>query len=310
MGSRTSLKKWAGLSALILLLASPVSAQLESQLSSYTGRNAPGYLKPLVDALGADLYAGLYHSARIPERGLEIALEMTFMSARFSEADKTFIAVTENGFQPEQSTEASTVVGPREAVYVDGDSGTRFAFPGGFDLRSFDFAVPQLRVGSLYGTEALVRFGLMYSGDADLGDFRLYGLGIRHSVSQYFNGLPVDVAVGVAWQRFSLGKNERGGSLVSAQAWTVSLQTSRRFSRLEPYVGVAYDDFGLDLSYQGDSTADRIEMSLESEDHFHMTAGLSVKMGFTTLNGEYNIGGQDAFALGLAVGYPSFSAGE
>jgi hypothetical protein len=301
--SRTSLKNWAGLSALILLLASPASAQLGIQLSSYTGRNAPGYLKPLVDALGADLNAGLYHSARIPERGLQIGLEITYMSARFSDADKKFIAVTENGFEPEQSAEASTVVGPTEAVYVDGESGTRFAFPGGFDLGSFDFAVPQLRVGSLYGTEALIRFGFMYSGDADLGNFHLYGVGFRHSVSQYFNGLPIDVAVGATWQRFSLGDNERGGHLVSAQAWTVGFQTSKRFSWLEPYAGVAYDDFGLDLSYNGGTAEDTIEMSLDSKDHFRATIGLSANVSFAVVQGEYNIGGQDAFAFALAVRY-------
>ena len=303
MGSWTCRINWVGLTALILLWASPASAQLEDQLSSYTGRNAYGYLEPLVDALGADLHAGLYHSARIPERGFHIGLEVTFMSARFSEADKTFTAVTENGFQPEQSTEASTVVGPREAVYVDGESGTQFAFPGGFDLESFDFAVPQLRVGSLYGTEALIRFGLMYPGDDNLGDFNLYGVGIRHSVSQYFSDLPVDVAVGATWQWFSLGENERGGSIVSAQAWSVGFQTSKRFSWLEPYAGVAYDDFGLDLSYTGDSADDSIEMSLDSQDHLHATLGLSVNVSFAVVQAEYNIGGQDTIALGLALGY-------
>ncbi len=228
------------------------------------------------------------------------------MSARFSEADKTFTAFTENGFEPEQSTEASTVIGPKQAVYVEGESGTRFAFPGGFDLQSFDFAVPQLRVGSLYGTEALIRFGLMYSGDANLGDFSLYGVGIRHSVSQYFNNFPVDVAVGATWQRFSLGENERGSSIVSAQAWTVGFQTSKRFSWLEPYAGVAYDDFGMDLSYDGDTAEDTIEMSLDSKDHFHATFGLSANVSFAVVQAEYNIGGQDAFALGLALGFHPF----
>ena len=298
------------IAAVMLFLASPVSAQLENQLSSYTGRNASGYLEPLVDAFGADLHAGLYHSARIPERGFRISLELTYMSARFSESDRTFTAVTEGGFTPEQTAEASTVVGPKEAVYVDGDAGTQFAFPGGFDLESFDFGVPQLRVGSFFGTEALIQLGLIYPGEADIGDISLYGVGIRHSVSQYINDFPIDMAVGAFWQRFSLGNKERGGDLVSADAWSLGVQASKRFSWFEPYAGLAYDDFGLELSYEGDTAEDRIEMSLDSGDHFHMTVGLSFIVGFAALYGEYNIGGQDAFALGLAVGYPSFSIGE
>jgi hypothetical protein len=287
---------------LIFFLVSPVSAQLGTQLSAYTGRNASGYLEPAVDAFGADLQAGLFHTARIAERELRISLEMVIMSARFSQADRTFIAVTEFGFRPEQFAEAPTVVGDEEAVYVDGESETRFWFPGGFDLKSFEFAAPQLRLGSLYGTEALIRFGY-YPGGADLGDFSLYGVGFRHGVSQYIDSFPIDVAVGAFWQRFSLGDNERGGDLVLAEAWTVGFQASKRFSWLEPYAGVAYNDFGLDVSYEGTEPEDKIELSLDSRDHFYMTLGLSVNVSFLVVHGEYNSGGQNAFALGLAVGY-------
>jgi hypothetical protein len=232
------------------------------------------------------------------------------MSAPFSEADRTFTAVTEGGFKPEQTAEAPTVIGPKEAVYVDGESGTQFAFPGGFDLSSFDFGVPQIRLGSIYGTEALVQLGLIYPGEADLGGINFYGVGIRHSVSRYIGNFPIDAAVGAWWQRFTLGNDKKGGDIVSADAWTVGLQVSKLFSWFEPYAGVAYDDFGLKLSYEGETSEDRIEMSLESNDHFHMTVGLSANFWFAALYGEYNIGGQDAFALGMAVGYPSFSIGE
>ena len=303
MSLKTRLESGVGLTAFMMLLAAPAWAQLAEQLKSYTGRNAAGYFEPLIDAFGADLSPGWYHSSRIPESGLHIDFEMVVMSAQFSDADKTFTASTESGFRPEQTAEAPTVVGPRQAVRVDGLSGTSFYFPGGFDLSSFDFAIPQLRVGTIYGTEATIRFGMIYSGDASLGDISLYGFGVRHSVSRYVDDLPVDVAAGVSWQRFALGENERGGDLVSAQAWTVGLQASKRFSWFEPYAGVAYNDFGLDLSYEGDSSDDAIEMSLDSGDHYRMTLGLSMHVLFAVVHGEYNIGGQDAFALGLAMGY-------
>jgi hypothetical protein len=295
-------KAWLGYSALILFLASPISAQVGNQLSAYTGRNASGYLGPVVKASGADLSAGLFHSARIPQRGLQVSLEIAFMSARFSEADRTFRAVTEDGFQPEQAADAPTIIGDREAVSVEGAAGTRFWFPGGFDLASLDFAAPQLRIGSFHGTEALIRFGF-YPGSEDLGDLNLYGAGFRHSVSQYIDNCPVDIAVGAFWQRFSLGDNERGGDLVLAEDWTVGFQTSKRVSWLEPYVGVAYNDYGVDVSYEGTDPADVIDLSLDSNSHFQMTLGLSVNVSFLVVHGEYNSGGQDAFALGLAVGY-------
>jgi hypothetical protein len=288
---------------LVLFLATPAAAQLGEQLKSYTGRNASGYFEPLIDAFGADLSAGLFHTARVPEKGLHISLEVVFMSARFSDADRTFTAVTESGFSPEQTAVVPTVVGSRKAVRVDGDAGTSFYFPGGFDLGSFDFAAPQLRLGAVWGTEATIRFGLVNTGSTTLGDMRLYGFGLRHRVSRYVDDFPVDVAVGAHWQRFALGENERGGDLVSARAWTVGLQASKRYSWLEPYVGIAYDDFSLDLSYEGDTVEDAIDLSFDSRDHYHITVGLSFNVLFAVVHGEYNIGGQHAFAVGLALGY-------
>jgi hypothetical protein len=300
---RTSLKLRVGLSALILFAASSVSAQLGGHLAAYTGRNASGYLRPIVDGIGADVHSGLYHSARIPKEGLRVSLEFVFMSAHFSSAERSFVGITESGFQPETTSVVPTIVGSKEPVRVDGLANTVFWFPGGFDIGSIDFVAPQVRVGSFHGTEAVARFLFFYTGHEDLGNFGHYGVGFRHSVSQYVIDLPIDVAVGAFWQHISLGDNERGGDLVSANAWTVGLQASKRYSRFEPYVGVAYDSFGMDVSYQGDTSEDNIELSLDSGDHFHATLGVSVNVSFLAVHGEYNSGGQDAFALGLAVGY-------
>lgn len=302
MAFATGLKKWVGLSALLLFLASPVSAQLQDQLTSYTGRNASGYLGPLVDAFGADLNAGLYHSAYVPNGGFHISLELLFMSAVFNDEDRTFLATTEGSFSPEQTTEAPTVVGSRRAVYVDGDANTHFAFPGGFELSSFNFAVPQLRIGSIYGTEAMFRFAFFYTGNASLGDFNLYGLGLRHSISQYMAvSFPVDMAVSAFWQRFSMGDDSKGDDLVSTEAFTAGIQVSKKLAMWEPYVGMSYDLFSGNVTYRGGTAEDVVDLSFESNEHLHMTFGLSFNMAFLVAHGEYNIGAQDAFALGLVV---------
>ena len=304
MASSTCYWQWVAISAVILFLASPVSAQLGDQLASYTGRNASGYLEPLVNAFGADLNAGLYHSAYIPKGGFHVSLEMLFMSAYFTDEDRTFAATTESGFRPEQTIEAPTVVGSQKAVYVDGNAGTRFAFPGGFNLNSFSFAVPQLRIGSIYGTEALVRFAFWNTGDSYIGEFDLYGVGLRHSVSQYLGAnFPIDAAIGAFWQRFSMGDNERGDEIVTAEAVSVGLHMSKRFGMLEPYGGLSYDLFSVDVSYKGDTPEDKIQLGLETDDFIHMTLGFSFNVSFVSAFGQYNIGAQNAFALGLAFQY-------
>jgi len=287
----------------LLILTAPVSAQLRDQLSAYTGLNASGYVEPLVDAFAADLSAGLFHSAEIPKGGFQLELEILFMSVVFSDQDRTFRAVTEGGFYPESEMDAPTVIGQREAVFVDGDGGTKYAFPGGFDVGALSLAVPQLRIGSLYGTEALIRFALYYTGGAGVSKPTLYGFGGRHSVSQHFGaGFPIEMAVSAFWQRFSVGDNERSDdNLVTSDALSVGLHMSKQFGAFEPYTGVSYESFSTRVFYEGDSPDDVIDITFDSDNHTRLTLGLSLNVAFMTAHGEYNLGGQDSFAVGLAL---------
>jgi hypothetical protein len=297
--------QWVGCAVLVLALVSPAAAQLEGQLSAYTGANAEGYLQPLADAIGTDLNGGLYSSARIPNSGLHISLETRVIAVLFSEDDETFEAVTEGDFSPEQTATASTVVGPGEATFVDGDEETSFAFPGGFSLNSFAIAVPQVRIGAVRGTEALIRYFAIDTGDVEIGDISLYGFGLRHSISQYMGPAPpVDVAAGFFWQSFKLGDD-----LIDATAFTVGVQASKRFGTgavsAEPYAGVSVDMFSMDVAYDSDALGEiePIDLSFESDTSFRLTAGLSLRLAFLTANGEYCIANQNSFAFGVGFGF-------
>ena len=205
MVARTRSLAALGCVVLVLIASIPASAQIGDAISACTGDNAEGYLEPLARAIGANLNSALFHSAHVPEGGLHVSLELGMMAVLFSDDDETFSATTEMGFSPETTVEASTVVGPTGSIIVDGDGGTAFAFPGGFDLASFALAAPQLRIGSFKGTEALIRYMVFDTGDVEIGDVDLQGYGLRHSISQYFPGLPVDIAAGIMYQRFKLG---------------------------------------------------------------------------------------------------------
>jgi len=296
--------------ASILLTAGVAAAQIEGQLSAYTGDNAEGYLQPLADAIGTDLNGGLFHSAYIPEEdGLHIYLETRVIAVKFSDDDKTFSGVAESGFVPETAGDlpatVPTVVGDGDAVVIDGESGTSFAFPGGFDLGSFTIAVPQLRIGAYKGTEALVRYFAIDTGDVEIGDLRLYGGGLRHNISQYMPApFPVDLAAGFFWQKFELGDD-----LISANAFTIGVQASKRFPAgfiyIEPYGGVSYDMFSMDVNYDYESGDDVEEMALEFESTStaRLTMGLNFAAPVLNLNAEYSIASQNSFSFGLGFGF-------
>jgi hypothetical protein len=302
------LLKGLACAVLVLAVALPASAQIEDQLSAYTGPNATGYLQPLADAFGASLNDGFYRSAYIPTTGVRVGLEVLVMGVIFGDDDRTFRATTESGFSPAQTVDAPTIVGSGDALIVGGTAGSSFAFPGGFDLHSFGLAVPQIRVGNFMGSEAVFRWIAVNTGDAELGDISLFGIGARHSISQYFDDLPVDLAAGFLYQSFSVGENNAGDNLLSTSAFTIGVQGSKRLAAgpltFEPYSALSIDTFKMDVKYESDAlgSSTSIDLDFDRDTNFHWTVGTSLNLIIANLYGEYNVAGQNSFSFGLAVG--------
>ena len=150
----------------------------------------------------------------------------------------------------------------------------------------------------MFGTRAVVRWISLDVGDTDLGKFELFGIGAQHSVSQYFPGLPADVAAGFFYETFDIGNN-----LIETKAWHANVTASRRFSMLEPYVGVGYDSFEMDASYQSKTNpGDNISVSFDTETNAHLTIGIQALLAFARLQAEFNAAAEPGAAIGLSLG--------
>jgi hypothetical protein len=271
----------------------------EDNLSSYTGPNAKGYMEPLKIGIGAGLNTGLYSSGFVPREGFGFRIEGRGMIIAFKDEDATFQAVTEDYFPSQQTVEAPTAVGPEDAVTVtDPGSGATFAFPGGLNLENLGLAAPQLVVGNLMGTEGILRYISVDAGEA-VGDVTLFGIGARHSISQYFTGLGVNMSALFFYQDF-----EMGDKLVDAKAWTLGVQASKRYSMFEPYAGLSLDSFQMDIEYDTDVSGqnESVKVEFESETHMHLTLGTALHIGFMHLTGEFNAAERSGFTLGLGFG--------
>jgi hypothetical protein len=307
--SRTRGALWCLLATSLLVMPAAVAADegaIQNQISVYTGPNAEGYVQPLANAFGAALNSAFGYSAYIPKTSFHIGLELPVMGVFFEDEDKVFMATTEAGFQPSQTVEAPTVVGSGEATVITGTGGATFAFPGGLDLNSFGLVVPQIRVSSLAGTEAVVRWVAFDQGDADIGSVDLFGIGGRHSISQYMGETPpLDLAVGLLWQSFDLGDNDFGNSFASSSALSIQAQGSKRmpvgFATFEPYGVVAYESVDVDLEY-ADVDGNPTNVSLEGENTMRFTIGAGLNFVAGHVWADYSFANTNNFSFGLALG--------
>lgn len=279
---------------------------VQNQISVYTGPNATGYLQPLANAFGATLNSSFGYSAFIPKTGFHLSLEAPVMGVIFEDPDRTFEATTEAGFQPTTTTTVPTVVGDGSAVTISGDGGASFSFPGGLDLNSFGLVVPQLRVGSIAGTEAVVRWIAFEQGDADIGDISMFGIGGRHSLSRYMGESPLlDLAVGAMYQTLDIGENDDGDAFCSSSALAINLQASKGlpvgFLTLEPYAAVAWEQLDVDLAYD-DANGNPVEFSMEGENDMRFTVGAGLNFVAGHIFADYSFANTNNFSFGLALG--------
>lgn len=290
---------WIIVSLAVALPVGPASAQLEDNLSAYLGANAEGYLKPLQEAFGQALNSNFFTTAAIPAHGLHLRVDVKAMSVLFNDTDDTFRATTAGGFSPAQTVDASTVVGPTDAVTVSGDGGTQYVFPGGFDLSSFTVAVPQLTVGTGAGTEAVLRYFSINTGDSEIGDVSFVGIGLRHSVSQYLPLPPVDLAASIVYQNLSVGED-----LLDATAWSFGVQGSRGLGMITPYAGLSYDRMSMQAKYTATVGAESqpVDLDLESAGSLHATLGLEWSLGPIHINLAGDLAQRSGVSAGVGVG--------
>lgn len=292
-----TLRTLALAAALSALATMPAAAQLSSNLGALSGDNAKGYLGPLPKALSSTLNSAIFQSGSVPKVGVTFNLGVKLMGVSL-DGDRTYRPTDPPGFTSTGPVDAPTVIGDVNAVAQQGQGGTTLYHPGGFDIEQFALAVPQLEVGNIAGTRAVVRWISVDLGDSDLGKISLFGAGGQHSISQYIPGLPVDVAAGFFYQGFTIGNDD----LVKTSAWHADVTGSKRFGMFQPYVGLGYDSFKMDAKYEESSTGTTISVDFDPETNTHFTAGAALLLPFMRLTGEFNAAAETGVAVGLAFG--------
>lgn len=266
--------------------------------STYEGDNGRGYMQPLGDCFGAALNSGLNQTAGISPSGLHLRIGLHMMTALVAEDQKIFMAKTQGDFYPEQTVEAPTVFGSTEGASAVGIAGTGYLFPGGLDVQRLPIAVPQVILGSLFGTEVLFRF-IQMDLDENFKELSLTGYGVRHSISQYFDHCPVDITASIFMQKFNVG------DIVQADALYYGLQASRRFGIVTLYGGLGAGSSNTTIEYELDSETNpqSISFDLDSGAALRINAGLQFKFGPLFIHADYNLGPQNVLALGCGFAY-------
>ena len=284
-------------------LAPPVASSqtsIENAIQAYGKQNVEGYVQPVADLFGANMNSGYYHSAAIPKTGFHLALDFIGMAAQVSDDQKTYTAKTPSGFNPASFQTATIFGGKGTTVTSITPAGLTYRGSDGIINTSiFPLAVPQLTIGSVFGTEAVIRFiTIPKIGDNQIPATTLWSVGVRHSISQYIPDAPVDIAAGVFYNKFTWG------DIFDFKGLSFGAQASKTFSILTLHTGVNVESSTLKISYTSTDpiAPGSVEVNLDGKRKFSFTAGLDLTLGFFRLFGNANFGSINNFTAGFGFG--------
>lgn len=302
MNNRSRLLVPACLAGLALLLVVPrqsrAQTDLENALRQYTETTVKGYIQPMADLFGANMHSGLYASAAVPQTGLTLRLTIVGMGALVGEDQETYTLPLPPSFA-QRTMKAPTVFGPRATLVRDPDTGLEFKPSDGIiDATLFPLAVPQLTVGSIFGTEATVRFITTPSiGDDKFPKTTLWGVGVRHSISQYLPAAPVDISAGFFYSGFSVG------DIIDFTGLTIGAQAGKSFGVLDLFGGVSWETSTMNLSYRPFAEGDpAVDLDLDGENSVRFTAGAGLNLAVLRIFADASFGSITNFSGGIGFG--------
>ncbi len=294
--SQASVLRIAGTCAMVLwsVLIAHSQTRIENAVKNLSADNAQGYFQPFVDRFGADMNAGLYHSAEISDFAFHIQLQIVAAGSLVADADKIYEGTPPTGISPVLT---ATVLGDQGAG-VAGLTRGEYKFPDG-ELKTpvVPFAAPQLVIGNVFGTQAIIRY-LSVNRTGDIPKTDLFGLGLRHSINRYATGLPLDIAAGFFYQRLRIG------DIFEAKAFNVGGQISKSWFIFTAYGGVQYESSTLTLTYHPDGTDPGADVSVDiaGKNHFSARGGLSIDLVILHFYGDISAGQVSAASVGVGLG--------
>ncbi len=336
---------YAALGIAFLASRPAFAQQLPDVIADVGAEYAELYLQPVVNAFGADINAGLIHTAKVGGGALpfDLFLGVKVMGALIPDIDRTLNIAYETPYTfhaPDGNrydlpvtfriNDGPTVFGDtspgivtgnvRQTVHpgADGldntpddivvDSTVSFnVLPGLYDGSIAPLAVPQLGIGSLAGTDLIVRY-LPRVSDENYGHLQFVGIGLRHSVDRYIPGLPFRIAGHFMMQRLLI-TNTASEEILTTSSIAAGVAISKTFVFLTLYAGIQTEETTVNVDYTfGDELSEiegeKISFELTGDTTLRGMAGASLKLGPFLVNVEASQGNHRtvlAAGVGLAL---------
>ncbi len=315
-------------SLLLIIFVTSLFAGIQEKLEQFGVDNGKGYIKPFVNAYGTNFNSGLYNTAKVlkPFRfGLNINMMLAFVPAE----DKTFMPTRPDlSMEYNNQTyylyddpidETATVFG-KDGVMIEHNpdlnaypelnaSDLDIDLPNGANLPAVPLMVPQFHLGLPAGNELMIRGFPKYEISKDIGDVGFWGVGLKHSVSQYIPLVPIDIAVQGVYQTLYVG------DIIELSNLAFNAEISKRLLVWTLYGGLGFERTKLKAEYETEimvynensnafeSEPLNIDFEIEGDNDFRTTFGIRYSLVLLKLYADYTISKYNVFNAGIGISF-------
>lgn len=159
-------------------------------------------------------------------------------------------------------------------------------------LESLPSVAPQLKLGTLFGTRAILRMLPEIKLGDSVGNFSYFGFGLEHNVTYWLDFVPLDINAGFLTQTAKIGNS------VKFMGATYGLNVSKKFGfwlmSVTPYAGLALESstLSVNLTQKIETTTGtqetKIAFDAEGAGKSRFSAGAYIKLFLLRLNLEYS----------------------
>ncbi len=318
-------------SLLLIIFVTSLFAGIQEKLEKFGVDNGKGYIKPFVNAYGTNFNSGLYNTANVlkPFRfGLNINMMLAFVPAE----DKTFMPTRPDIYMDdplnpgeviylyeEPNDETATVFGKDGSTILPNSdldaipgldtSNLEIDLPNGANLPAVPLMVPQFNFGLPAGNELMIRGFPKYEISKDIGDVGFWGVGLKHSVSQYIPLVPIDIAVQGVYQTLYVG------DIIELSNLAFNAEISKRLLMWTLYGGLGFEQTKLKAEYETeimvydeDSNAFvseplNIDFEIDGDNNFRTTFGIRYSLLLLKLYADYTMSKYSVFNAGIGISF-------
>ncbi len=325
------MKKSLIIFSLTILLASSLFSDIQESLEKFGKENGQAYIKPFVTAYGTNINTGLYNTAKVL-KPFRFGLFINTMLAFVPDKDNTFMPSRPDMYMDDPlnpgeiiylyedpTEETATVFGEDGDMLIHNSmldnipdldtSGLDIYLPDGTNLPAVLLMVPQFHLGLPAGNELMIRGFPKQKINKDIGKIGFWGIGLKHSISQYIPLVPIDLAVQGVYQSLFLG------DILELNNFALNAEISKKLLMWTLYAGMGYEQTKLKAEYETeikvynedsnsfDSEPIDIDFEIEGDNNFRTTFGLRYSLLLLKLYADYTLSDYSVFNVGFGVSF-------